>query len=77
VDLLDSWASIAEATGQLQYQREVGLARRLLRDPLDPELERLPVRERKFRANRSLRDVEPTVKLRRVDVGDGLAAGDA
>ena len=62
-DLLDTWESIAAKVGELQYQSEVGKAQRLLYDPLDPELETKPVEVRKFKAGRSLRDVEPTVNL--------------
>ncbi|MGH2413772.1 MAG: hypothetical protein ACRDEA_08810, partial [Microcystaceae cyanobacterium] len=47
----------------LQYQREVGEAPPLLFDPLDLELEKQPLEARKFKAQRSLRDVEPTVNL--------------
>ena len=63
VDLLDSWESIAEREGELQYQNEVGRAQRLLFDPLDPELDKKPQEARKFKAQRSLRDVEPAVNL--------------
>ncbi len=63
VDLLDTWQSIAEREGELQYQSEVGRAQRLLFDPLDPELDKKPLDARKFKAQRSLRDVEPTVNL--------------
>jgi hypothetical protein len=66
-DLLDAWAKLAheqaEVGAGLQYQREEGGAPPLLRDPLDPELETLPRAARKFRAHRSLRDVEPSVNL--------------
>ncbi len=76
VDLLDTWESIAEKEGELQYQSEVGRAQRLLYDPLDPELDKKPQPARKFKAHRSLRDVEPSVNLwlRNPDgyeVGDG------
>ncbi len=63
VDLLDTWASIAGKKGELQYQREVGVLSPLLFDPLDPELDKQPKEARNFTANRSLRDVEPAVKL--------------
>lgn len=67
-DLLDEWSQIAldyDVQGiRLQYQREVGAARALLHDFLDPELAQLPKRHLKFRANRSMRDVEPEVNLR-------------
>lgn len=66
-DLLDEWAQIAldyESSGtRLQYQREIGAARPLLHQFLDPELAQLPKRNWKFRANRSMRDVEPEVNL--------------
>lgn len=66
-DLLDEWSTIAkelhDAGGALQYQTEVGSAQRLLYEFLNPELKTLPVRHRKFRANRSMRDVEPSVNL--------------
>ena len=61
--LLDAWQVIATRKGDLQYQREVGVAPPLLFDPLDPELEKQPKDARSFKANRSLRDVEPTVSL--------------
>ena len=38
-------------------------ARPLLYTFLDPDLRKLPARHRKFRANRSMRDVEPGVNL--------------
>ncbi len=66
-DLLDEWEQIAEQYRQngttLQYQNEVGSARRLLYQFLDPELNDVSPRFRKFRANRSMRDVEPEVNL--------------
>ncbi|MDF5729102.1 MAG: DISARM system helicase DrmA [Rhizonema sp. PD38] len=62
-DLLDVWEHIANQKVSLQYQREVGEAPPLLFDPLDPELERQPLEARKFKAQRSLRDVELTVNL--------------
>ena len=65
VDLLDSWVNIAnEMGGELQYQSEVGRLQRLLYDPLDPALARRPKEAAKFKAQRSMRDVEPTVNLR-------------
>ena len=36
---------------------------RLMHEFLNPELKKLPQRFRKFRANRSMRDVEPSVNL--------------
>jgi hypothetical protein len=66
--LLDDWQNIADEFRQtstrLQYQRwETGAAQRLLYDILDPDLAGLPPVRRKFRANRSMRDVEPSVDL--------------
>ena len=66
-DLLDEWSSIAkdlhDTGGALQYQTEQGSAQRLLYEFLNPELKNLPPKHKKFRANRSLRDVEPSVNL--------------
>ena len=66
-DLLDEWGQIAldyDNQGiRLQYQNEVGAARPLLHNFLDPELSQLPKRHWKFRANRSMRDVESEVNL--------------
>lgn len=66
-DLLDEWACIAmqvtDVGGRLQYQVETGAARRLLYEFLNPELKRQHPRFKKFRANRSMRDVEPSVNL--------------
>ncbi|MFN9420186.1 MAG: hypothetical protein ACK578_22235 [Pirellula sp.] len=73
VDLLDEWARIVtdykDASITTQYQTEVGGAKQLLYSFLDPDLKSLPGRHKKFRANRSMRDVEPEVNLwmRRLD----------
>jgi len=66
--LLDDWHNIANELSQtntrLQYQRwESTDATRLLYDMLDPDLETLPQIRRKFRANRSMRDVETSVDI--------------
>jgi len=66
VDLLDSWLWILEdyrqANVQLQYQPyELKPPKPLLRDLLETRFE--SEHHRKFRANRSLRDVEPEVNL--------------
>ena len=68
LDLLDTWSWIADDYlkdgAHLQYQAEVsGRGQRLLHDFLDPELKKKNQRHKKFRANRSLRDVEPSVNL--------------
>jgi len=66
-DLLDEWTRIAmdltNIGGKLQYQKEAGGAQRLLYEFLNPDLKRQPPAFRKFRANRSMRDVEPNVNL--------------
>nr|WP_281241877.1 DISARM system helicase DrmA [Thiocapsa roseopersicina] len=66
--LLDDWGEIAnqmQATHtRLQYQQwEPPGAQRLLYDMLDPGLLALPSIQQRFRANRSMRDVEPSVEL--------------
>jgi len=66
VDLLDSWRKIVEdyrtAGVDLQYQKyELKQPKPLLREALDTDFE--SEHHRKFRANRSLRDVEPEVNL--------------
>lgn len=67
-ELLDVWSSIAhdyqKDTTVLQYnESEGGAAVGLLHNFLDLELKKLHPRFLKFRANRSLRDVEPSVNL--------------
>ncbi len=66
-DLLDEWSRIAEAkrkvAATLQYQAHETTGPHLLYDPLDAELLALPEGPRKFRAHRSLRDVEASVPL--------------
>ena len=67
-DLFDVWSQIAhdyyENGTILQYnQREVGAAKPLLHEFLDVDLKTMHPRHRKFRANRSMRDVEPSVNL--------------
>jgi len=66
VDLLDSWRKVIEdyrADGvAVQYQKyELRTPRPLLREMLDADFE--SEHHAKFRANRSLRDVEPEVNL--------------
>lgn len=69
-DLLDSWHKVAktqqENNARLRYQQHEGSAGpALLRSPLEPVgADLLPVQDaRKFKAPRSLRDVEPSVNL--------------
>ena len=66
VDLLDSWRKIFDdyhaANVSMQYQKyELKQPKPLLREMLDKNFE--SDHHRKFRANRSLRDVEPEVNL--------------
>jgi hypothetical protein len=75
VDLLDSWQKVVDdysAEGvQVQYQRyELDKPKPLLREMLDTEFE--SPHHRKFRVNRSLRDVEPSVNLLLKDPGGGV-----
>ena len=67
VRLLDDWYKIADdyrnKNTRLQYQREEAGPRSLLHEFLHPELDNLPDVFRDFRANRSMRDVEPSVDL--------------
>ena len=69
-DLLDSWSKVAQVqvqnSARLRYQPyEGGAGPSLLRTPLDPLGSDLqPAQDaRKFKAPRSLRDVEPSVNL--------------
>lgn len=74
-DLLDEWSKTADrqahVSARLQYGHEES-APALLKDPLDPAFPGLPHHERKFRAQRSLRDVEASVPLwvKRLDFTD-------
>ncbi len=67
VELLDSWLKVVEGYHQVnspvRYQKYEGkaAAKPLLREMLDQDFE--TAHHRKFRANRSLRDVEPEVNL--------------
>jgi hypothetical protein len=73
--LLDDWQNIADYYRQnntkLQYQRweETG-PRRLLYEMLDPRTLRSSSRAKKFRAGRSMRDVEPAVDLATRNLND-------
>jgi hypothetical protein len=67
IDLLDSWCKVADAerakNATLQYGTEVPSQPALLHDFLDEKLPSLSDDHRKFRANRSMRDVEASVDL--------------
>jgi hypothetical protein len=66
-DLLDAWTKVANEKRQvaatLQYQKYEETGPYLLFDPLDPEYLRLAPHARKFKAYRSLRDVEASTPL--------------
>jgi superfamily II DNA or RNA helicase len=73
VDLLDAWRKIFDdyhAAGvSMQYQKyELKQPRPLLHEVLEKNLD---AEQRKFRVNRSLRDVEPEVNLFLKDLGGG------
>jgi hypothetical protein len=62
--IVDDWVAIAQRRGRMEYGREDGELPPLLRTPLDPQLLELDdEREKQFKANRSLRDVEPSALL--------------
>ena len=67
LDLLEEWGHTAterqNVGRQLEYQTETRRGDRLLYEFLSPELKQQPARRKKFRANRSMRDVEPSVNL--------------
>lgn len=72
VDLLDAWRTVFEEYKgdgvRMQYQKyELDRPKPLLREMLDRDFE--SENHRKFRANRSLRDVEPEVNLFLKDLG--------
>lgn len=79
VDLLDAWQAIVSGyeneSVALRYQRYEGpdTPKPLLRDMLDTDF--ISENHKKFRVNRSLRDVEPSVNLLIRDVG-GKAVSD-
>jgi len=65
--LLDDWVNIVEELRQssthLEYQKEHGGSARLLFTFLDPDLRDAGTVRGRFKANRSMRDVEPSVIL--------------
>lgn len=80
VDLLDSWQKIrdenADVGVEMQYQKhELRGPKPLLREMLEEEFE--SPHHRKFRTNRSLRDVEPEVNLFLKDLGGVFTGGTA
>ncbi|WP_199247045.1 DISARM system helicase DrmA [[Phormidium] sp. ETS-05] len=64
IDLLDTWQSIADKEKRIQYNKqETDAVTALLLDVFDPKADEAPQDQQKFKAQRSLRDVEPTVNL--------------
>ena len=63
LDLLDTWQKIAEREQRLQYQKEIDGVSPLLLDAGDPSADREILERQKFKAQRSLREVEFTVQL--------------
>lgn len=67
IDLLDSWYKLADAErlkgAQMQYGTELPNQPALLHGFLDDNLATLPDDFKKFRANRSMRDVEASVEM--------------
>jgi hypothetical protein len=78
-ELLDDWLNIAKNLANngvtLEYQRESGGAgtNRLLHEFLNPELANKSAVFRKFRANRSMRDVEASVDITVKNLNDWTA----
>lgn len=76
-ELLDDWSRVAhdqlDTGSRLKYQQyeRVDGAHHLLRDPLDPRLPDLNKAQRRFKAARSMRDVEPEVLLLKRGSPDG------
>lgn len=78
VDLLDSWCKVVgdyhHSGTQVQYQPyELKAGKPLLREMLETEFD--DAHQRKFRVNRSLRDVEPDVNLFLKNLGGGDVEG--
>ena len=63
--LVDDWAEIADKAGGVAfgYARSRGITTPLLREMIDPDRNALNDKQLRFRAPRSLRDVEPSVLL--------------
>ena len=77
-DLFDSWITICDGYRRdgvpMQYQRyEVPTRKPLLRDMLDTDFE--SPHHKKFRTNRSLRDVEPQVNVFLRDLSSRFGGG--
>jgi hypothetical protein len=64
IDLLDTWERLSDREKRIQYNKqEVDLAAPLLLDAFDPKADEAPEEQQKFKTQRSLRDVEPTVNV--------------
>jgi hypothetical protein len=66
INLLDSWQRITDQEKRVQYNKQeidAGGAAALLLDMLDVKADQASQDEQKFKAQRSLREVEPTVNL--------------
>ncbi|HIK10426.1 MAG TPA: helicase [Oscillatoriaceae cyanobacterium M33_DOE_052] len=64
IDLLDTWQKMANQEKRIQYNKqEADAVPSLLLDVFDPKADKASEEEQKFKAQRSLRDVEPTVNL--------------
>ena len=67
--LIDDWAKLAHGAGEdgvtfgYTNERNSGVSVPLLREMIDPDRDRLNDTQLRFRAPRSLRDVEPTSLL--------------
>ncbi|MCW1924258.1 DISARM system helicase DrmA [Luteolibacter arcticus] len=80
--MVDDWKAIAlewqnKQNSSIQYQREdrQSGAVALLHDFLDTSLETLPDQFRKFRANRSMRDVETSTELSIKELNEQITGG--
>jgi hypothetical protein len=79
-DLLDAWVATAEeqaAGGNVFRYARSRSPHRLLHMPLEPGINNLTERHRRFVAGRSMRDVEPSVSLKVKDPqGNAIANAD-
>ncbi len=80
--MVDDWKAIAmewqnQHNSSIQYQREdrQSGAAALLHDFLDTAVENLPEQFRKFRANRSMRDVETSTELSVKELNEPITGG--
>jgi hypothetical protein len=80
VSLFDDWAALAHDCNSegttFGYSKDSGITKTLLHEVLERGLEIADARERRFRAPRSFRDVEPSVLLRKVAPNGATIDGD-